>query len=195
LFFVQVTTYDFGFMDNSITTSLKLPNLLKMVSHFFWQFWQIFQDLSEMWRWMCCLWQRFVICSFCFRAVKRQFTKEKNENLWQLKTIKNIYFHIIFSLNVMKWTKYYIYCFYLFTSAHLSLQHEYLFLSSPWKDVLTYLNKKQLKNKHILDSFFLECHKIYTDLLFRLIPFILFVNLCLLIGKAKCPFFFILLYR
>jgi hypothetical protein len=37
---------------------------------------------------MCCLGQRFVICSFCFRAVKRQFTKEKNENLWQLKTIK-----------------------------------------------------------------------------------------------------------
>jgi hypothetical protein len=25
--------------------------------------------------------QRFVICSFCFRAVKRPFTKEKNENL------------------------------------------------------------------------------------------------------------------
>jgi hypothetical protein len=114
-----------------------------------------------MWRWMCCLGQRFVICSFCFKAVKRQFTKEKNENLWQLKTIKNIYFHIIFSLNVMKWTKYYIYCFYLFTSAHLSLLREYLLLSSPWKDVLTYLNKKQLKNKHTLDSFFLECHKTF----------------------------------
>jgi hypothetical protein len=40
---------------------------------------------------MCCLGQRFVICSFCFRAVKRQFTQEKNENLWQMKTIIVIY--------------------------------------------------------------------------------------------------------
>jgi hypothetical protein len=49
---------------------------------------------------MCCLGQRFVICSFCFRAVKRQFTNEKNENLWQLKTIK--YITLIFVIALAK---------------------------------------------------------------------------------------------
>jgi hypothetical protein len=37
-----------------------------------------------------------MVCSFSLRAVKRQFTKEKNENLWQLKTI----LHSIISLRV-----------------------------------------------------------------------------------------------
>jgi hypothetical protein len=63
------------------TTSLKLPNLLKMVSHLLLTVLTNFSRPVRNVTLNVLLGQRFVICSFCFRAVKRQFTKEKNENL------------------------------------------------------------------------------------------------------------------
>jgi hypothetical protein len=66
------------------TTSLKLPNLLKMVSHLLLTVLTNFSrpvrnvTLNVLSRATVCY---LVISSFCFRAVKRQFTKEKNENL------------------------------------------------------------------------------------------------------------------
>jgi hypothetical protein len=73
------------------TTSLKLPNLLKMVSHLLLtvltNFLRPVRNVTLYVQLCLGLGQQFLICSFCFRAVKRQFTKEKNENLWQLKTI------------------------------------------------------------------------------------------------------------
>jgi hypothetical protein len=61
-------------------TSLKLPNLLKMVSHLLLT---VLINFSRPVRnvTLNVLSRAMVICSFCFRAVKRQFTKEKNENL------------------------------------------------------------------------------------------------------------------
>jgi hypothetical protein len=63
------------------TTSLKLPNLFKMVSHLLLTVLTNFSRPVRNVTLNVLSMATFVICSFSFRAVKRQFTKEKNENL------------------------------------------------------------------------------------------------------------------
>jgi hypothetical protein len=72
-------------------TSVKLPNLFKMVSHLLLTVLTNFSrpvrnvTLNVLSRTTVNEPLQVTICSFCFRAVKRQFTKEKNEK----KTVKN----------------------------------------------------------------------------------------------------------
>jgi hypothetical protein len=61
------------------TTSLKLPNLLKMVSPLLLTVLTNF--LRPVRNVTLNVLSRALICSFCFGVVTRQFTKEKNENL------------------------------------------------------------------------------------------------------------------
>jgi hypothetical protein len=63
------------------TVSLKLPNILKMVSHLPLTVLTNFSRPVRNVTLKATQMPRFVICLFCYRAVKRQFTKEKNENL------------------------------------------------------------------------------------------------------------------
>jgi hypothetical protein len=57
------------------TTSPKLPNLLKMISHL------LLTVLTNFSRNVTLNVLSMATAIFCFRAVRRQFTKEKNENL------------------------------------------------------------------------------------------------------------------